>query len=271
MAEAAEEKIEKVIPFPSEYKPQQFTMTQEELYSMIENIVEKTAAPKKPVKKRRTDSLYLEDGRRKPAPADPIRSKEDFWQLVTYLGDNERSEFALRNRTLFILGCSVGLRCGDLLKLKTNDVYTIDGKVKEHLETIEQKTGKRNTCKIPKMAVKALDVYRKAYNFSIDNNTYLFQSKKGGRLQVRSVSNMLREAGENCGLQIKLSTHSMRKTYAMAALLSARGTIEEGATLELLQMKLNHSDQRTTMLYCKAGQDQMDEMSDRVSSWFDGE
>ena len=37
----------------------------------------------------------------------------------------------------------------------------------------------------------------------------------------------------------------------------------------MLQMKFKHSDARVTMHYVKADQDKMDEMSDRVSDWFD--
>ena len=55
----------------------------------------------------------------------------------------------------------------------------------------------------------------------------------------------------------------------MAALHSAEQTGEAGDALAMLQMKFKHSDARVTMHYVKADQDKMDEMSDRVSDWFD--
>ena len=80
---------------------------------------------------------------------------------------------------------------------------------------------------------------------------------------------ILNEAGKACGFEGKISTHTMRKTYAMAALQSAEKDGTAGQTLEMLKMKFNHSDERITMHYVKADQDKMDKMSDRVSDWFE--
>lgn len=272
MAEVARAYASKAIRFPSENVPQTFTVTESELRRIVQSAIEDVTKTSRSHKQCKTDSLYMEDGRRKPTPADPIRSKEEFQKVVEYFETHGKPELRCRNKTIFILGCSVGLRCGDILKLKTADVYNESGCVKEHLEVIEQKTGKRNTCKISKMAANALEEYREENDYPIDEETFLFQSNKnGGRIEVKSFWRILKKAGEECGLDIDLSTHTMRKTYAMAALLSAEQNGTAGQTLEMLQMKLNHSDARITMKYCKAAQDKMDEMSDQVSDWFDGE
>lgn len=269
MAEVAKKKkVEKLVRFPKISDNTHFTMSEEELQKMIQDIA---AAAQKSRKRRPrpTYSLYTKDGRRKPTPADPIRSKEDFWKLADYLGSTGDSKFQLRNKTIFIFGCSIGVRCGDLLNLKTSDVYEPDGSVKEHLELMEEKTRKINVCKIPKMAVDVLEQYRDEQKFTISPQDYLFRSRKNGPLNVRSFYHILKDAGVACGLDIDLSTHTMRKTYAMAALQTAEGTEEAGDTLELLQVKFKHSDKRVTMRYIKADQDKVDKMSDRVSEWFD--
>ena len=268
MAEAARKKKETLIRFPQQQASEaHITMSEGELQQMIQDIVE--AARKKKRKKKPTNSLYLEDGRRKPTPADPIRSKDDFQQLADYLGSTGKPRFHLRNKTIFVFGCSLGIRCGDLLDLKTADVYESDGSVKDHVELFEEKTRKRNICKIPKMAVRALEEYQAEKKYPINQTTYLFQSQKGGRLTVRSYYHILKPAGEACGLDIDLSTHTMRKTYAMAALQTAERAGTSGQTIEMLQEKFKHSNQRVTMHYVKADQDKIDEMSDRVSDWFD--
>ena len=272
MAETAKKVAQRTILFPVEDQPAKLVVTEDDIERIIQQAVKSATSTKKPRKPRRTDSLYLKDGRRKPTPADPIRSKEDFKKIVDYLGSNGAEKIALRNKTLFILGCSIGVRCGDLLKLKTADIYYENAHVKDHVELIEQKTGKRNVCKISHMAKEALREYYQTLHFQIDRNTLLFQSqKKGGQLNVRSVSEILKNAGKACGLDIELSTHTMRKTYAMAALQTAEGTEGAGDTLELLQVKFKHSDKRVTMRYIKVDQDKVDRMSDRVSDWFEGE
>ena len=139
MAEVAVKEKDKLILFPNSSDESHITMSEDELQQMIRDVV--TAARKKR-KKTKTTSLYTCDGRRKPTPASPIQSKEDFKKVVDYLSENGKVGYRIRNKALFVLGCSIGLRCSDLVKLKTEDVYTQNGKVKGHLEVFEQKTGK---------------------------------------------------------------------------------------------------------------------------------
>ena len=184
MAEVAVKEKDKLILFPNSSDESHITMSEDELQQMIRDVV--TAARKKQ-KKTKTTSLYTCDGRRKPTPASPIQSKEDFKKVVDYLSGNGKVGYRIRNKTLFILGCSIGLRCSDLVRLKTEDVYSQNGKVKGHLEVFEQKTGKRNICKIPKMAAEALKEYYDEQHFEVSRDVFLFQSQKGGSLNVRSI------------------------------------------------------------------------------------
>lgn len=218
-------------------------------------------------KQMKTNSLYKEDGVRKAAPADPLRSKEEFQKIVDYLANNGRKGNRLRNKTLFILGCMTGLRCGDVLNLHVADVYKSPTEVKSHIELIEEKTFKRNVCKIPKAAQDALIKYAAVINPDVEKNPPLFISEQGTQLSLKSVYRILNDAGKACGLDLNIGTHTMRKTYAHTALVSAERNGTAGKTLEMLQMKLNHSDARITMRYCKAAQDKIDKMSDSVSDW----
>ena len=183
MAEPARKCKDRVVQFPQQPGSEaHITMSEAELKEMIWDIV--AAARKKKHKTKPTNSLYTKDGRIKPSPADPIRSKEDFQKLANYLASNGDPKFRLRNKAIFVFGCSLGIRCGDLLSLKTADVYEQDGSVKEHVELIEEKTRKRNVCKIPKMAADILEDYFDEQNFEISQSDYLFRSRKGGPLTV---------------------------------------------------------------------------------------
>lgn len=270
MAELARIESQRVIEFPNSHQSTgQVTLSIEQLNALLEE----ARHPKKHShKKMQTDSQYKTNGVLKARPADPIRTKEDFQKIVSYLGSHGREKSRARNQTMFILGCSVALRCGDLLKLSTADVFNKDGTVKVHIDMIDQKTHKRSTCKIPEMSVKALVNYRDTMNFEISRDVPLFPSDDLSEpITVKAVWRILNNAGKACGLDAKISTHTMRKTYAMAALSAAEQDGTAGQTLEMLQMKLNHSDARITMTYCKAAQDKIDRMSDSVSNWFEGE
>ena len=266
MAETAKRMSGKLIQFPQLMPKYQVSLTEEELTQIIKNAMTKK---KKSAKKEKTNSMYKRNGVKKSTPADPIRTKEDFHKIVDYLASNGPTETRLRNETIFVLGCSVGLRCGDLMRLKTTDVYELTGEIKKHLEIIEDKTNKRNVCKIPRMAAELLQRQFEEQKFDINEDTFLFASPKGGSLSLKRVYEILNEAGKACGFEGKISTHTMRKTYAMAALQSAEKDGTAGQTLEMLKMKFNHSDERITMHYVKADQDKMDKMSDRVSDWFE--
>lgn len=49
----------------------------------------------------------------------PLKSKEEIREMLEALG---RTEFGLRNQLLFKLGISTGLRCGDLVALRVEQV-----------------------------------------------------------------------------------------------------------------------------------------------------
>lgn len=270
MAELARKYQKTAIKFPQQNAtPDNIVMTAEELQNVIAAAI--AASKKRANKSKPTRSLYKTNGVKKPTAADPIRSKEDFHKMVDYLGSTGKDEYRLRNQTLFVLGCGLGLRCGDLLHLRTSDVYTPTGQVKKYVELIEEKTRKRNVCKIPAMAERYLKAYLVEQKFIINDKTFLFQSERNQMLSLKRVYYILNEAGKACGIEGKISTHSMRKTYAIAALKSAENTGSSGETIEMLQEKFKHSDQRITMRYCKAEQGKVDEMSDRVSDYLDGE
>ena len=83
----------------------------------------------------------------------PIRSSSDIQQFKKYFIN--RHEW--RNYALFVLGINTALRIGDILSLKWNDVYDFkEGKYKEHICIVEQKTAKISTPAINKKVIACL-------------------------------------------------------------------------------------------------------------------
>lgn len=158
--------------------------------------------------------MICNPNRKKKRPANPIKNKEDVYDIQDYL--RYQSE---RNYVLFILGISTGYRAGDLVKLKIRDVkqalrdgyfLILEGK-KINSKNIRKQNLKPREAKI----IYKTAVILKRYIKDKKDYEYMFQSRKGinQHITVASVSRILSEAGSNFGLQ-NITAHSMRKTYA---------------------------------------------------------
>ena len=104
---------------------------------------------------------------------DPIRNKEDIFKIAQYFYDKGQ----LRNALMFLIGCSIGLRCGDLCKAKIGDIAE-DGKCRLK----EEKTGKYRTVVLNNFAMQC---YRELVA-SIPNHHCL--SLKKGKIRVLSAA-----------------------------------------------------------------------------------
>lgn len=118
----------------------------------------------------------------------------------------ERMKNALhgRDRLLFVIGVSFGLRVSDLLTLKIGDL-----RGKTHLTIAEKKTTKRRRIKISQTVVAEVA--------KLDGNDgdYLFQSRKGDNNPISRVQayRILNDAAKRAGLEIAVGTHSLRKSF----------------------------------------------------------
>lgn len=152
--------------------------------------------------------------RRKKQPANPIKKTEEVYDIQDYLKSKN-----YRDYMLFILGIGTGYRAGDLVKLKVRNVkealdvgyfVIMEGK-KENSKSIREKNRKPRKAVIIKKLRKRLEEYIANKN----DYEYMFPSrkKKSGHIQVKRVSEILKEAGEHFNMK-GISAHSMRKTYA---------------------------------------------------------
>ena len=127
----------------------------------------------------------------------PIRDKNKIEEMKT-----ELLKKGMRNYMLFVIGINTGLRIGDLLKSKVEDVRN-----KTHIVMQEQKTGKIKRFMINHQLRKEID----RYIANMKDDEYLFQSQKGhnrppSRVQTHRV---LKDAANAVGLD-EISNHSMR-------------------------------------------------------------
>ncbi len=167
---------------------------------------------------------------------EPLKNTKDINKIKQYLYGKENK----RDYCIFVVGINVGLRAGDLLSLKINDVT--DGNTILDTVTIkEQKTGKTRNFALNKNAKEAIQLYINSLA-DYDFNDYLFKSRKGGHLGVRPLHHIIKTLTKDLGIKGNFGTHTLRKTMAYHRYIN-------NVPLETLQKLLNHSSSAITLRY----------------------
>jgi site-specific recombinase XerD len=150
------------------------------------------------------------------------------------------SPLELRDRALFELAYSCGLRCEELVNL---DVGAVDFDAEE--VRVLGKGSKTRIVPIGEPAQRVLERYvgrgRPALAKEIDEPA-LFVSKSGRRLSPSDIRRRLTVWLRNAGLASGVSPHALRHSFATHLL-------EGGADLRTIQELLGHSSVSTTQVY----------------------
>ena len=177
---------------------------------------------------------------------EPIRTEEGRKQIYDWMLENRSP----REAECFIIGCNVGLRAGDLLTLRFDQIE--QGQTKVVIN--EQKTGKRKEFPITPIVRKAVarlrDYYDsfKPYKAKDFNPVYLFQSTSRRAFHlcqpicIQWLGLSFKDCQRELELDFNINTHSMRKTWGYNAYTN-------GADLNYLQAALNHKYQYHTLRY----------------------
>lgn len=185
--------------------------------------------------------------------AEPIKSLDDIDRITNYLLSN--SEY--RDYMLFIVGINFGLRASDLLQLRFTDLINDNYTFKDRVVVFEIKT--RNTRKnrknryitINNAVIDAVTLYlENTDNIRLDH--YMFRSMSNrvksdnSPLTVRSLDRILKNIQTECKLNMKVSTHTLRKTFAYHQMMMSNN---DPRKLLLLQKMLGHSTSVQTLDY----------------------
>jgi len=156
--------------------------------------------------------------------------------------------YEVRNRSLFLLGVSVGGRISELLALRLSDVWQNNQPVSDLLFEKGMVKGKETARMIPvnadgRQAITELIQWHKEQFSELDPRRPLFTSRKHNKAISRvQAHRILEKAFQTAGLNGKLATHSMRKTYAQR-LYDATGDIF------MVKEALGHKSVETTKQY----------------------
>lgn len=160
----------------------------------------------------------------------PIRDKQLVKDIYQYL--MERNQ---RDGIIYAVGIYTGLRISDILELRVRDV-----RGKENILLYERKTGKEKFIPINRFLKKILEKYiegRRDYE-------YLFLSPKppNNPLTRQQVYNILSEAAEHFGIEERIGTHTLRKTFGYHYYMKNH---DVGTLMKLF----NHSSETVTLRY----------------------
>lgn len=183
--------------------------------------------------------------------ADPIKSLSDIERVSDYFIEHGQ----YRNNMMFIMGINFGLRYSDLSSLKFSDILDEEGGFKETVEIFEKKTS--NTRKVKKTrlitineaVMDAVELYVYNTKHEVNLSDYLFMAIRqnyDSPLTTRSANRIFNQIAIDLGLDIKFSTHTLRKTFGYHQM---RISNNDPRKLLLLQRMFNHSTPNQTLTY----------------------
>jgi len=162
----------------------------------------------------------------------------------------------VRNRAIFEVLYSGGIRVSELVGMNNNDVD-----LKGETIRVLGKGSKERIVPIGQKALDAIQAYRdqleRQWNIPQRLNGPLFLNKNKGRLSARSVARILEKLLKTCGLLIPASPHTLRHSFATHML-------DAGADLRVVQELLGHKSLSTTQKYTHVSIDRLMETYDRA-------
>lgn len=152
-----------------------------------------------------------------------------------------------RDSLIIELLYATGVRVSELVNIKINDIDFSERVIK-----VLGKGSKERIVIYNNHTKKALDIYlNDGYHiFNKKNSGYLILNKDGDNLSERYVRNIINKLVKKAGLDIKISPHTLRHTFATDML-------EEGSDLMTVKELLGHESLNTTSIYTHITNDQI--------------
>ncbi len=153
------------------------------------------------------------------------------------------SELEVRDKAMFELIYSSGMRVSELVALKLNDID-----YEENLIRCIGKGNKERIIPVGKTAIHYLNIYIKAARFKLQNKNnsrsseFVFLNKNGSKLSRQGFWKVLKKYEKLLNIDKNIYPHLFRHSYATHML-------ERGADLRIVQELLGHSSISTTEIY----------------------
>lgn len=172
-------------------------------------------------------------------PLDTISKLISFsYKQISLAETDYQLKCAVRNAAIIELLFATGGRVAEICTLHSEDIDVIGGTVK-----FFGKGSKERIIPIENQAVlNILERYRTINEDNIESAKYFFVNKLGNRTSEQSVRNMLKSYCELCGIELHITPHMFRHSFATLLL-------EEDVDIRYIQRMLGHSSITTTQIY----------------------
>ena len=151
-----------------------------------------------------------------------------------------KTEFGIRNRLLLEMLYATGMRVGELENIKIKDINFNEQTIK-----ILGKGNKERIAYYGNYAKEYLELYLdKSRPILLKNSKeeYLFINSKGKRLTSRGIRYIINDIIEKSSLNLKISPHTLRHTFATHLL-------NEGCDILSVKELLGHESLKATQIY----------------------
>lgn len=194
--------------------------------------------------------------------SEPIKDINDIYKISEYLIGKGR----YRDNMLFIVGINFGLRVSDLIRLRFSNLINDDLTFKTTFPILELKT--RNTRKnkrnryitINDAVMDAVTLYLQHSPSSLSDYMFRSESNRGSNenkpINRKSVDRILKSIAYELNIDVRMSTHTLRKTFAYHHMLMANN---DPRKLLLLQKMFGHSSMSQTLDYIGITQEEIEE------------
>lgn len=171
-------------------------------------------------------------------------SEDEIYIIMSELKENTKEE--IRNKCLFELFYSTGLRVSEASNLKLQDIDIKNGTIlvfgkgsKERIVYFGET--------LKRLLMKYLCVREE---FLTGNNEYLFLNSKGTQLTRQSMEAIINKIMQKSIINHKISPHTLRHSFATHLL-------DNGADLKSVQELLGHENLDTTEIYTHVSNEQL--------------
>lgn len=162
-----------------------------------------------------------------------------------------------RNKTMIQLLLNTGLRLAEMTNLKWRDVDLMTGQIK----VVEGKGLKDRILWLDEKTLIMLGEWKQRLFKEWGMTDYVFTTRTLKLLDGKAVRSMIQTYSDKAGINKKITTHSLRHTFASDLLRDTKN-------IRIVQKALGHSDISSTQIYTHIVDD---ELEDAMKSFRDRE
>lgn len=160
------------------------------------------------------------------------------YQQIVFAKSDYQIRSAVRNTAILELLFATGARVAEICTLRLDNVDLLGNSVKFY-----GKGSKERIIPIENFAVLSiLRKYHSLFEKEIPDSGYFFVNKLGRRMTEQSVRNMINFYCKQCGVDMHITPHMFRHSFATLLL-------EEDVDIRYIQRMLGHSSITTTQIY----------------------